>query len=65
MGSKREVNVFYKIGSLLVLIFFIIIVLIKNGVLTALFEEVGKYFLFVGAPFTFYGFYLYYFKTND
>ncbi len=65
MGSKREVNVFSKFGSLFVLIFFIIIILIKNGVLTESFEEIGKYFLFVGAPFTFYGFSLYYFKKND
>tara|TARA_B100001029_G_C14644478_1_gene226028 strand:+ start:83 stop:298 length:216 start_codon:yes stop_codon:yes gene_type:complete len=60
--EKRTINIYTKIGSIIVSVFFIIQVLINIDILPGSFHNIGKLFLVAGSPLTFYGFYLYYIK---
>jgi len=60
--EKRTINIYTKIGSVIVSVFFLIQVLIGIEILPESSQSIGKIFLFAGAPLTFYGFYLHHIK---
>ena len=62
MVGKRKINIYTRLGSIIVSVFFLIQVLINIEILPESSQNIGKLFLFAGAPLTFYGFYLHYIK---